>query len=167
MHSIAKEFMHLLVFLHSHVINLYVISWASEQAFPPLCIAQCKTSPEKSWDLLQISWAFLLASVTGRFWIVMNRVFLILPGLFLKTVPIWPHSRVCWSFKAEWDKNLVWKWECGFDYYLQGDLAPSSDVGKEKWKSNLEWPEWQCKALPLGEQGRKLQDTKWTYAYLH
>lgn len=47
-HSIAKEFMHLLIFLHTLVINLYAISWASKQVFPQLCIAKSKAGLEKS-----------------------------------------------------------------------------------------------------------------------
>lgn len=58
-------------------------------------------------ELLQFSWAFLCATATGRVWIVMSRVFLILPGLFLQPLPIWPHSGVHWSLKAEWAENVV------------------------------------------------------------
>lgn len=59
------------------------------------------------WELLQLSWAVLCAAAAGRAWIVMSRVFLILPGLFLQPLPIWPHSGVHLSLKAEWAENVV------------------------------------------------------------
>lgn len=96
-----------LFFLQTHVINLCAINWASKEGFPQLCIAQGKAGPKTSWRLLQFPWAFLFATVTGRFWIVMSRVFLILPGLFLEPLPIRPHSGVHWSLKAEWAENVV------------------------------------------------------------
>lgn len=107
MHSRAEEFMHLLIFLHTQVINLCAINWASKQGFPQLCIAPGKAGPKTRWERLQFSRAFLFAAVTGRFWIVMSRVFLILPGLFLEPLPIWPRTGVHWSFKAEWAENVV------------------------------------------------------------
>lgn len=118
-----------------------------------LCLtAQSQAGPETSRELPQFPWAFLFTLVTGRFWIFLSWMFLILPGLFLEPLPVWAQSRAHWAFQAEW---ALWESEPDFDYYLPADLAASFDVGQEQWKSNMASPMWRCKTL----QDRKLQDT--------